>query len=216
MPKSKREQRRYNNPDFRRRTQMPLPPVEEIETRLRELLSPAALAPLRVAGGREASKLRERLLTLPVMAAILVSLVWRNMPSLAEALRALASEGLLWVGPLSVSEQALSKRLQSLPACVFADLLRDVIRRINEQRDAQRDEPQDPLHAAKERFAGGFAGFWAADASTLDVLIRHQKRLRGLPLQPAGKVMMQGDDAGRSVHSLSEGCLLLGGSEGQR
>ena len=38
MPKSKREQRRYNNPDFRRRTQMPLPPVEEIETRLRELL----------------------------------------------------------------------------------------------------------------------------------------------------------------------------------
>ena len=69
MPKSKREQRRYNNPDFRRRTQMPLPPVEEIETRLRELLSPAALAPLRVAGGREASKLRERLLTLPVMAA---------------------------------------------------------------------------------------------------------------------------------------------------
>ena len=107
MPKSKREQRRYNNPDFRRRTQMPLPPVEEIETRLRELLSPAALAPLRVAGGREASKLRERLLTLPVMAALLVSLVWRNMPSLAEALRALASEGLLWVGPLSVSEQAL-------------------------------------------------------------------------------------------------------------
>ena len=146
------------------------------------------------------------------MAALLVSLVWRNMPSLAEALRALATEGLLWVGPLSVSEQALSKRLQSLPASVFADLLRDVVRRINEQRDEQRDEQPGQTDRVKERFAA----LWAADASTLDVLIRHQKRLRGLPLQPAGKVMMQGDDAGRSVHSLSEGCLLLGGSEGQR
>jgi hypothetical protein len=53
-------------------------------------------------------KLRDRLLTLPAMMAVVVSLVYRRIPSLSEVLRVLEVEGLLWVEPLKVTKQALS------------------------------------------------------------------------------------------------------------
>ena len=95
MPKDKTRKPRVTNPDFRPRTNFPLPPVDEIEQRLMEVLTPGAFAPLRLADQK--TKLRERILTLPVMTAIVVSLVFRRIPSLSEVLRVLAREGLLWV-----------------------------------------------------------------------------------------------------------------------
>jgi hypothetical protein len=57
------------------------------------LLNPGSFKPLRFAPGEK--KLRDRLLTLPVMMAIVISLVYRQIPGLSEILRVLESEGLL-------------------------------------------------------------------------------------------------------------------------
>lgn len=59
---------------------------------------------------KEANKpFRDRILTLPVMMAIVVSLVYRQIPGLREVQRVLWSEGLLWAGGIEVSAQAVSK-----------------------------------------------------------------------------------------------------------
>src|SRR5256885_14649843 len=62
--------------------------------------------------------MRQRILTLPVMVAIIVSLVWRRVPSIAEMQKVLAREGLLGGAPLQVSPQAITKRLDVLPVAV--------------------------------------------------------------------------------------------------
>ena len=84
------------NPDLRRQTQLPTVPIEQIEQRLYELLSPGSFKPLRQVLGKEQQRLRERILTLPVMMAVVLSLVYRRIPSLSELLRVLRLEGLLW------------------------------------------------------------------------------------------------------------------------
>jgi len=89
------------------------------------LLNPGSFKPLRFAPGEK--KLRDRLLTLPVMMAIVISLVYRQIPGLSEILRVLESEGLLWVEPLVVSKQAISKRLRTLPAELFAQVFEQVM-----------------------------------------------------------------------------------------
>ncbi|UUO16823.1 hypothetical protein [Dolichospermum heterosporum] len=53
-----------------------------------------------------------RLLNLPVMVALILSLVYRQIAGLSEAVRVLKEEGLLWVEPIEFSKQALSKRLK--------------------------------------------------------------------------------------------------------
>ncbi|MDZ8237169.1 MAG: hypothetical protein RMZ69_08375 [Nostoc sp. ChiQUE01a] len=82
-----------------------LPTSEEIESRLFELISPGTFANLKGVKDKERS-LRDaygglclRVLTLPVMAAIVLSLVYRQIQHLKDVLRCLEVEGLLWVGP---------------------------------------------------------------------------------------------------------------------
>ena len=181
MPKKKNAKRKPANPDFRARTQVPAPPVAAIAQRLRAMLTPSAFAPLRNTQGTV--KRRDRLLTLPVMVAIVVSLVWRQIPSLKELLRVLALEGLLWTDALTVSKQALSKRLANLPASLFADLFADALQ-----------QPQTVAAAPPAALAGvvkRFAALWLADGSTLEALRRKLKVLRGQADSPlAGKMMM--------------------------
>jgi len=76
-----------------------MPAVEEVEQRLAELLSPALLAPRQMERydprqPQRVIRMRQRLLTLPVIVAIVVSLVWRRMPAVTEVQRVLAREGL--------------------------------------------------------------------------------------------------------------------------
>jgi hypothetical protein len=77
-----------------------MPAVEEVEQRLLDVLSSAWLAPrqLERRDQRQPQRLirmRQRLLTRPVIVAIMVSLVWRRVPSIAEVQKVLAREGLL-------------------------------------------------------------------------------------------------------------------------
>src|SRR5256885_16642270 len=102
--------------EFRHRSQIPMPAVEEVEQRLLEVLSPSLLAPrqLERRDPRQPQRLirmRQRLLTLPVIVAIMVSLVWRRGPSAAEGEKGLAREGLLGRAPPEGSAPAITQRL---------------------------------------------------------------------------------------------------------
>src|SRR5258706_11772377 len=99
---AKRNKRRQGNPDFRQRVPGPLPAMAEIEAELTALLTPALFAPRQLERGDPRTpsrqiRLRARILTLPVMVALVVSLVWRRLGSIAEVHRVIVQNGLLWV-----------------------------------------------------------------------------------------------------------------------
>src|SRR5690242_1836502 len=71
--------------------------------------------------------LRHRILTLPVMVAFVLSLIWRQIGSVSEAVRVLQREGVLWAPPLRVSQQAVAQRLRTLPAVLFERIWLDVL-----------------------------------------------------------------------------------------
>ena len=92
--KARRGPKPGTNPDLRHRSQTPAPEIKEVEQRLYGLLSPSLLAP-RVMERRNPNdpdrpiRMRARVLTLPVMMAIIISMVFRHLPSVAEAQRLL-------------------------------------------------------------------------------------------------------------------------------
>jgi Transposase DDE domain len=177
--KQKPTQKLTANPDLRPRSTCPLPSIAEIEHRLRAVLTPGLFAARRLAGGTV--KLRDRLLTLPVMAVLVVSLVWRQVPSLSEALRVVAREGLWDFAPFVVSRQALSQRLRALPAQLFAQLYEDALGRLRQTR--LTDPP------AADSVRARFTALGAADGSTLEALRRKLKELRE-PQMPLGGKML--------------------------
>src|SRR6266536_2227003 len=97
------------NRDHARPRNVPAPSTPAMEERLGELVVPALQ---ELAARYRQLGLRGRLLTLPVMAALVLTLVWRQVPSVSELGRLIAREGLLWAAPLRVSQQALSLRLR--------------------------------------------------------------------------------------------------------
>ncbi len=110
----------------RDRSKRPLvaPPDEQISERLTEIVHPATLA--QVAYYHELG-LRERVLNLPVMVALVLSMVWRQIEGVSQLVRLLRAEGLLWAPPQQVSQQAVSERLRTLPAELFARLLAAIL-----------------------------------------------------------------------------------------
>lgn len=183
--------RPFSNPDFRHRSQVPLPPVEEVEQRLWELLSPSLMAPRLLErrdpkDPRRLIRLRQRVLTLPVMVAIIVSLVWRRIPAVAEVQRVLAREGLLWVKPLKVSEQGLAKRLDTLPAEVMGQVFAEVCARLKTQPavDLPGQEPWAGVRALFPLIA-------IVDGSTLEALRKKTQALRAVEgAVLAGRIMV--------------------------
>ncbi len=63
--------------------------------------------------------LRERTWNLPVMMAFVLSLIWRQIGSVCEAIRTRNREGLLWVDARKVWQQATEQRCRSLSADLF-------------------------------------------------------------------------------------------------
>lgn len=176
--------KKQGNPDFRHRVTVPAPESKEIESRLFELLSPGTFANLKDVKDKERS-LRSRVLTLPVMAAIVLSLVYRQVQHLTDVLRILEVEGLMWVSTMEVSKQALSQRLNSLPSHLFMVLFEQVIKKI---REKSRDKELAPKWAS---VADKFSSVWIADASTLEAIKKHLGQLKEKKSQIlAGKIMM--------------------------
>src|SRR2546425_1222763 len=100
------------------------PPDEKVEAVLTELIHPATYA--QVAHYQRLG-MRERTLTLPVMVAFVLSLLWRQIGAVSEAVRTLKREGLLWSGPICVSQQAMSERLRTFPHQLFEAVLQTIL-----------------------------------------------------------------------------------------
>jgi len=185
-----KQTRHRSQADVRHRSQIPLPAVEDVEQRLMAVLSPSLLAPRQLERRdprqpQRGMRMRQRLLTLPVIVAIIVSLVWRRVPSIAEVQKVLTREGLLGVSPLQVSPQAITKRLDVLPAAVMGQLFAEVCTRVQAQSPPPLPHPR--WAPVRERFP------WLAivDGSTLEALRKKTEVLRertGLVL--AGKMMV--------------------------
>lgn len=148
------------------------PPAAQIEARLSELVHPATYAQV---ASYQAMGLRARILPLPVMVAFVLSLIWRHLGSVSEAVRVLQREGFLWTSPQQVSQQALCTRLQRLPAVLFERVLADVLPQV-QQHATTRARPLPPEVAAAQHH---FAHLLAVDGSTLDSLLRKVGLLRG-------------------------------------
>jgi Transposase DDE domain len=172
-----------SNQVVRGQKQPAVPPDEQTAQRIKEVIHPATLAQVEY---YQQLGLRERTLTLPVMVAIVVSLVWRQFASVSETLRVLKTEGLLWADPIQVSQQAVSERLRTLPAKLFERVLQDVLP-IMQANWQQRTRP---LPAEIEWSLQHYARVFVVDGSTLDALMRRVGLLRDLPDHPlAGRIM---------------------------
>jgi hypothetical protein len=179
------------NADHVRRKNAPTPSDEVIEARLKSLLEPAVLGQQ---GYARLLGLRERILSFPVMVAAVLTLLWRQVPSVCELSRVLAREDCLWAPRLKVSQQALSQRFLSFPAELFQRVLWALLPRLR-QRWAER---QRPLPAAVVHARQHFREVLIADGSTLEALFRKLKALQELPRGPlAGKICTVMDLASR-------------------
>lgn len=167
------------NRDHARPRTAPAPTSAAVEARLTELISPATYA---LTEQYQQLGLRWRVLTLPVMVALVLSLIWRQIPSVTTLVQTLAREPLLWEPPRRVSQQALSKRLRELPAGLFGAVLQTVLPTLL-ARAAARARPQAPPVA---RALGHFPRIWVADATTLEAAFRKVGALRDTPTTVLG------------------------------
>ena len=132
---------------------------EAISQRLEDLVKPCVYNQLAKDRSLE---MRERILGLPLMLAVVLTLVWRQVPSARELNRMLARENLLWAKATSVSQQALSQRLLTFPAELFEQVLNELLLTLN-QRWHQRKKRSLPLSVAHaNRY---FERLWIVDAS---------------------------------------------------
>jgi Transposase DDE domain len=175
---------KQRNPDLRRQVQMPGPEIEVLEKSLHELIQPSDFQPIRNSLQIPEKLRRDRLLTLPVMIAVILGLVYRKIPGLAEASRVLWTKGILWVKPLQVSRQALSQRLRQLPVRYFAEIFEQVLEHLR-----SKPVPQSSL-GGWSSLQAQFSAIWIADGSTLEELRKRLKIQAGKGTVLAGKMMV--------------------------
>jgi len=175
--------RKRRNPDHVRRRNVPGPDNEAIEAQLTELLTPAIVG--QMAYYRQLG-LRSRILTLPLMVAAVLTILWRQVPSVHELTRMLAREDLLWCKAVKVSQQSLSERFLVFPAELFEGVLKGLLPELNERWRKRQKRPVPPaIRVAQQHFER----IWAVDGSTLEALFRKLKVLEDVPMgQLAGKI----------------------------
>ncbi len=110
----------------RDRSKRPLvaPPDEQVSQRLTDLVHPVTLS--QVAYFHELG-LRERVFTLRLMVAIVLSMIWRQIGEVTQVVRLMQKESLLWAQPQRITQQALSERFRTLPAELFLKDLEAVL-----------------------------------------------------------------------------------------
>ena len=166
----------------RSKRQVSAPPDEQIAARLTEIIHPATLA--QVSHYHQLG-LRERVLTLPVMVGLVISMIWRQMSGVSDLVRVIHNEVVLWVPPMKISQQAFSERLGSLPATLFYQVLMTVLPELAQGWQA-RERPLPPEIAWAQAHYTQIA---CCDGSTLDALIRKIGLLQDALVHPlAGKM----------------------------
>jgi hypothetical protein len=192
-PTKKSSSVRHTRAIQRDRSKRPLaaPPDAQISQRLTEIIQPATLA--QVTHYHDLG-LRERTLNLPVMVALVLSMIWRQISGVNELVRLLRAEGLLWATPQGISQQAVSERLRTLPAELFLRLLLVILPQLQERWQA-RQRPVPPEIAWAQRH---YRQVLIQDGSTLDALLRKVGLLREADTPPlAGRMTALLDLASR-------------------
>jgi len=170
--------KKKNNPDHVRRRNMPGVSNEAIEKRLTGLLLPAIMSQI---GYYRELGMRSRILSLPLMVAAVLTILWRQVPSVHELCRMIEREELLWCEKAKVSQQALSERFLVFPA----ELFERVYKALLPQLQGRWEERQRPLPAAINEARKHFDTIWAVDGSALEALFR---KLSALQTVPTGKL----------------------------
>lgn len=177
--------KRKRNPDHVRRRNQPSVSNEVVEEHFKELLSPVVqnqMSYYRQLG------LRSRILTLPLMVAAILTLIWRQVASVHELTRMLNREDLLWCKAVKVTQQSLSERLLVFPAELFERVYKEIQPRLVARWEARQDRPL-PMSIIVAR--QHFDHIWAADGSTLEALFRKLDALQDVETgQLAGKMCL--------------------------
>lgn len=161
---------------------MPSPNNEAIESQLQELLTPAVFSQM---GYYRQLGMRSRILTLPVMTALVLTILWRQVPSVRELTRMLAREDLLWCKAIKVSQQALSERFLAFPAELFEQVFKALLPELRRRWEERRRPMPLAIRVAREHFDD----ILVADGSTLEALFRKLGSLEDAPVgQLAGKM----------------------------
>ena len=162
---------------------MPSASNEEIERRLEELLTPAVFSQLAY---YRQLKMRSRILTLPLMVALILTILWRQVPSVRELTHMLERENLLWCSAVKVSQQALSERFLVFPAALFERVYKALLPELKKRWEERR---QRPIPLSIRVASAHFDQILAGDGSTLEALFRKLDSLADAPVgQLAGKM----------------------------
>jgi hypothetical protein len=95
-----------------------------IAGRLTEIVHRATLTQISL---YHALGLRTRTLTLPVIVALVLSLIWRQMGSVCELARVVNREAVLWTPGQKITQQAINMRLRVMPAQLFWNVLGQIL-----------------------------------------------------------------------------------------
>ncbi len=171
------------NRDHAKKTQRPMVEDRVIAEHLTALLTPTIKSQSHFF--RELG-LRERILTLPLMVAAVLTLLWRDVPGVTELTRLLETEGFLWCGRTKVSQQALSQRFLTFPAILFGRIFLEILPKLKLRWSARHNRP---LPESVQFTLSKFENIWIADGSTLESLFRKLKSLEDIkPGKLAGKM----------------------------
>jgi len=183
---NKKSSVRHTRAIQRSRSKRPVtaPPDAEIAARLSALVQPAIATQepeVRRLG------LRSRLLPLSVLVALVISMIWRQLGGGgSEAARLLSTEGLLWAGIITVTQQAISLRLRVFPAALFLGVLQALLPTLAVRAQARHR----PLPRALAWAQTTFTAVLAVDGSTLDAVLRQVGLLREAATHPlAGRML---------------------------
>ena len=119
---------------------MPAPDNQAVSNHITELLSPIVYSQQSY---YQSLGMRERILTLPLMLAAVLTLLWRQVPSVNESTRMLHREDFLWAQAVKVSRKAVIERFFTFPHQIFERVLRELVPRLK-ARWNQRNRPLTP------------------------------------------------------------------------
>jgi len=171
------------NRDHAKKTQRPMVEDRVIAEHLTSLLTPTIKSQ---SGFFRELGLRNRILTLPLMVAAVLTLLWRDVPGVTELNRLLEKEGFLWCSQIKVSQQALSQRFLTFPAVLFERIIQEILPNLKARWSARQDRP---LPESVQFTLSQFENIWCADGSTLEALFRKLKSLEEVkPGKLAGKM----------------------------
>jgi len=174
---------RKSNRDHAKKQQRPMIEDELIATQLEQLLTPAITAQENY---YRQLKLRDRILNLPLMVAMILTLLWRDVAGVRELTRLLSREGVLWCERTAVSQQALSQRFLTFPAELLERVFKELLPQL---KSAWYSRQKRPLPESVQFGLSRFERIWIADGTTLEALFKKLKSLEEVPFgQLAGKM----------------------------